>query len=294
MEQQETNRRCFGEGSSKEGQSSYAKLKVKMKSNHVELEHVQGVLQETHRIKIVLEGDLVKVRMELQGAQMELHSLCTELEEVKRINKELLKVTTDENTQLKRKLGLRWLHMKKLNVTITADEIRQDAMVAEVELLERTMAQQKAAKYKDTKRKVCRAFGWSIQKADPVLLRAACGFWESCTLDAKETHDRNSGRTRQQIWYELTCRGFQGKILEIMEKGLKMQNKFDVVELARKSDVDSRFNASSLGAVAHCETGRKKYERGLLCSDATLRRTQKQVCDLTKSVGAIFIFPDER
>jgi len=70
-----------------------------------------------------------------------------------------------------------------------------------------------------------------------------------------------------------------------MEKGWKMLHKFDVVELARRSDVDSRFNSRSLGAIAECETSRRKYERGLLCSSATLRRTQKQVLNLAARVG---------
>jgi hypothetical protein len=107
--------------SSKEGQSSYAKLKMKMKSNHVELVHVQEVLQETHRIKVVLEADLVtvrmdlnKVRMELQGAQMkeieheaELHSLCTELyEEVMNgAHKAQTKVALEKMTEVIRRLG---------------------------------------------------------------------------------------------------------------------------------------------------------------------------------------------
>ena len=32
-------------------------------------------------------------------------------------------------------------------------------------------------------------------------------------------------------------------------------NKFDVIKLARKSDVESRFNATSLGAVTQTQTG---------------------------------------
>jgi hypothetical protein len=90
-----------------------------------------------------------------------------------------------------------------------------------------------------------------------------------------EANDRKSVKTRQKMWYELTYRGFKWKVLDNMEKGFKKRKRFDVVEMARRSEVDNRFNASSL----------EKYERGLLCSDVILRRTQKQVFALAASVG---------
>jgi hypothetical protein len=37
--------------------------------------------------------------------------------------------------------------------------------------------------------------------------------------------------------------------------------------------------------MANCESGKKKYTRGLLCSDATLRRTQKKVHKLAEGLG---------
>jgi hypothetical protein len=46
------------------------------------------------------------------------------------------------------------------------------------------------------------------------------------------------------------------------------------------------------GAVSKCELGKKKYQRGVLCSDATLRRTQKRVLNLGKSLGYSY-FPRE-
>jgi hypothetical protein len=37
--------------------------------------------------------------------------------------------------------------------------------------------------------------------------------------------------------------------------------------------------------MANCESGKNKYTRGLLCSDATLRRTQKKVHKLAERLG---------
>jgi hypothetical protein len=43
----------------------------------------------------------------------------------------------------------------------------------------------------------------------------------------------------------------------LMDKAFKATSKFDVIKLARKSDVESRFNATSLGAVAQCAPGKE-------------------------------------
>jgi hypothetical protein len=56
--------------------------------------------------------------------------------------------------------------------------------------------------------------------------------------------------------------------------------------------VNCQFNATAVGAVASCEVGKKKYDRGILCSDVTLRLTQKQVLNLAKSLG-FSSFPTE-
>ena len=72
------------------------------------------------------------------------------------------------------------------------------------------------------------------------------------------------------IWQELTCRGFKGKLMDELNQAFKKQSRFDVVELARRSDINCQFNATAVGAVSHCELGKTKYDRGILCSDATL------------------------
>ncbi len=83
---------------------------------------------------------------------------------------------------------------------------------------------------------------------------------------------------------ELFCFGFKGKLLNELEGAIKKRTRFDVIELARKSDVNCQFNATAVGAVSQCQEGIKKYERGILCSDSTLRRTQKRVLNLAKSL----------
>ena len=71
MEQHETHRNK--RGGSKGGQSSYAKLKMQMKSNHQklavvedELVQVRSELQETQRQKCEFEAEVRLVRTELE------------------------------------------------------------------------------------------------------------------------------------------------------------------------------------------------------------------------------------
>jgi hypothetical protein len=95
-------------------------------------------------------------------------------------------------------------------------------MVAKFENSDRTAELQRKLKDYKTRKVVCRTFGWSLKNADPHLLRAACGFWESTTQDVEhyaEENDRVSLKMREDIWYELTCLGFKGKVLAKMEKG---------------------------------------------------------------------------
>ena len=146
---------------------------------------------------------------------------------------------------------------------------------------------------RDTRKAVSRAFGWNPLKVDPTLLRAACGFWAG-TVECSQTcgenkedvvEPRSSLKRRIEIWTNLTCHGFQGRVMETLEKEFFKRKKFNVVEICRKSDVDSQFNAVALQSMANCESGKKKYARGLLCSDTTLRRMQKKVHKLAEGLG---------
>jgi hypothetical protein len=146
-------------------------------------------------------------------------------------------------------------------------------MAAKVAGLEHTIEEanneqaKKDCRLKTTARAVRRHFGWSKATADPVLFRAAVGFWSACTMNGYEGEDRIGVKNRIDIWLQLTCYGFKGKVMEVLERRLKQRQQFDVVELARKSDVNSPFNATAVGAVSQCEVGKKKYDRGMLCSE---------------------------
>jgi hypothetical protein len=302
-----------GEGDNVGKESSYARVKGELKSCEHELALVRKFWEETHSNSVFLKAQCEQLQMELlktQETQFEWGEIIKaqreailqheeQLQEIKLKHEEelmelqlnhddLVNERSFDHMKWKRKIGFCNLSKEQLQETYDAlvanfafciqsnEQLQEtyDALVANLAASERTLKQQKRTKRNGTRRAVCRAFGWSRKTADPALLRAACGFWDG-TINGGHGEDRTSVQTRQEIWYELTCQGFQGKIVNKMDKAFKATSKFDVIKLARKSDVESRFNATSLGAVAQCAPGRRKYERGILCSDATLRRTQK-------------------
>ncbi len=92
-----------------------------------------------------------------------------------------------------------------------------------------------------------------------MLFHAAVGFWDACSTPRNEVGSRTSRTIRKDILLELVCVGFKGKLLNELEVAIKKRTRFDVIELARRSDVNCQFNATTVGAVSQCQEGIKKY-----------------------------------
>ena len=281
-------RRCTSVG--EEGhQSSYMKLKGELIECQHELGQVRAALEESEKLTADFAAECEQQKQKCIELRMELCSVqskhAEQLQESRLKHEEHLQ---NETMKLRRANGLCRLHMETLKETITLQSDAYDDLVAKCEVFEERIEDQETVEqstYGATRRAVCRAFGWEHKTANPILLRAACGFWEASTMLDGEGTERTSLKTRKQLWLELTCLGFKGTVLDEMEKEFKKRSKFDVVELARRSDVNSQFNATAVGAVSNCQVGKKKYDRGILCSDTTLRRTQKKVLKLAESLG---------
>ncbi len=50
---------------------------------------------------------------------------------------------------------------------------------------------------------------------------------------------RASFKRRMDLWINLTCEGFNGRVLVDLEKMFFERKKFNVVEICRESDVES-------------------------------------------------------
>jgi hypothetical protein len=149
-----------------------------------------------------------------------------------------------------------------------------------------------------TKKQVLKAFEWGESTADPVLLRAVCGFWEAISNPVQDvdyteaTKKRISKLDVMKMWMEVTLNGWAGKTKDALLKEFIQSKKYCPIQMARSSDVNSTFNVRAASDIAKCDQTRKKYERGLLPSDQTCRRVMQ--CVYKAAVGLGFSsFPVE-
>ncbi len=63
--------------------------------------------------------------------------------------------------------------------------------------------------------------------------------------------------------------GFVGELQAELEKDVVKKKRCNVFELAKLSDLESKFNPEALGSIAHCEPGVQKNHQGLLPSATT-------------------------
>ena len=128
---------------------------------------------------------------------------------------------------------------------------------------------------------VRKAFAWKTGEGDPVLMRAAKGFWQGTdtygaagdgtvpgTRDWRNTRKdvypgwmpteirpRRSKKQRVDIFNEILVKGFNGAAIESMTKVWNKSKRFSVVRLAKVSDMDSTFNPTAVGAIRACMRG---------------------------------------
>ena len=306
----------------KKGQSSYGLLKRKLAENVAEMEGLKVLVKQlrsdfletqNQKEKLAALLDVVKeptfqstarstsVSTSYQAMKKKQTMLVANNKYLKSVivkQREELEALKEDNGRLQ--LGKEQLEqgivacrraMQELSNNITILSNDNDVQASELKefvqkekLDEASQAWQRQS-YLNTKKAVLRAFGWKHATADPTLLRAACGFWDASAECTECGDSRSSLKRRMDLWIKLTCEGFNGRVHDVLEKIFVARNKFNVVELCRKSDVESKFNGCALQSISECQPGKKKYDRGLLCSDTTLRRLQQKVHTLAKRLG---------
>ena len=143
-------------------------------------------------------------------------------------------------------------------------EIQQNLNLLEEEKLTRIRHEYNA------RRSVLRSFRWKEKDVDPVLLDGAVAFWGSTVLEERTGRGRRTSKDmRKHILKALFKHGFKGELQNELEKELIQKKRWDVFELARLSDLESKFNSEAVGSIAHAETGLKKNQQGLLPSATT-------------------------
>ena len=143
-------------------------------------------------------------------------------------------------------------------------ELQESLHLLEEEKRTRLQKEQKA------RHSLLRSFRWKEKDVDPVVLKGAVAFW-GATVD-KESRGRGkrtSKEMRKTILKAMFKHGFDGELEAEFEKDVIKKKRWNVFELARLSDLESKFNSEAIGSIAHAETGLAKNQQGLLPSATT-------------------------
>jgi hypothetical protein len=127
-----------------------------------------------------------------------------------------------------------------------------------LELLEEEKQDRKQHEYK-AGNSLLRSFRWKERDVHPVVLDGAVAFWgATADKDCTGTSTRTSKETRKKIMKAIIKYGFQGELQKELEQEVVKKKRFKLYDLAKLSDLESKFNSEALGSIAHCETGLKK------------------------------------
>ena len=237
-----------------------------MKELAEQLMHTKVVVQEHERKVDHLGDELIEMESRVRNLESDKYFLDANLVE-----------RSNEVAQLKAECTQ--LEIKVKTLANSEKEIRQRWNSKQV--------RDNLHKFR-TKGKVLRAFEWEENSADPVLLRAVCGFWGALTVPADGVDKAQTILKRgdaMKMWKDFSLNGWAGLLRKELLKEFIESKKYCPIQMARSSDVNSTFNVRAASDIAKCDTTRVKYERGLLPSDQTCRRVMQCVYNAAVQIG---------
>ncbi len=97
-----------------------------------------------------------------------------------------------------------------------------------------------------SKSSLLRFFRWKEKDVDPVVLQGAVAFW-GATGEKERTglSNRSSKETRKTISKAIIKDGCGGELQAELEKDVVKKKRFNVFELAKLSDLESKFNSEA-------------------------------------------------
>ena len=95
-------------------------------------------------------------------------------------------------------------------------------------------------------------------------------FYRALDNEQNGENKRISCRARKQILKVIIEQGFNGELHDELEKEFMDKIRFKVFTLAKKSDLESKFNSEAIGSIAHCQPGHEKHMRGIIPSATTV------------------------
>ena len=252
---------------------SYMQQKV-MKCNEEmtlimeENERLKKNLEESKNSQIDLESKLQKSKAQVYTLEADLFlAKCAEAD----LKEEGMKIAK-ENEILKQE-------------QVTVEDVMQRAAIRR----KRALTEAKKERYRTT-RYVLAAFNWEKETADPVLLEAACAFWDALGRRKEsgeycEGHERVSCLSRKIAWKQITLQGWNGDMEKQLEAEFIFKKRYSALNFAKTSDLESKFNVKVATDLAKCDPKRKKYQRTMLPSDITCRRIMQRVYDEAEKLG---------
>ena len=218
---------------------------------HSHMERLKRMLKNSETERREVEAKLADAELTIAGLQASKASLQSMLNEsIKETDfgKQARKACEEEITILRQRSG--------------------EILESKEKLVGENLAR-KQHEYK-SKSSLLRSFRWKEKDVDPVVLQGAVAFWGATGEEKRRgSSNRSSKDTRKTILKAIIKNGFGGELQAELEKDVVKKKRFNVFELAKLSDLESKFNSEALGSIAHCEPGLQKHHQGLLPSATT-------------------------
>lgn len=280
---------------------SYSRLKTKVQKFSLDMMVMKAENEDLKKFKEEitlkqLEMERHVIAQQQMYTQMQMELEC-ELRKYRQMHEKLKlqKVDGDKRVYtLEAELFLS--KMAEEDLANENEELKQEKCKADKVIC----AAAKGAKMRkrSTRRHVLEAFQWEKKTADPVLLEAACAFWDA--LGAREEGDdyscenvRVSSLQRKIAWKAITLTGWNGDMEKQLEAEFILKKRYCAISIAKTSDLESKFNVKVTSDLAQCDPSRQKYERSFLPSDMTCRRIMQRVFNEAQNIG-FASFPSEQ
>jgi hypothetical protein len=207
--------------------------------NHTHLERLRRMLNNSETRRKEVETKLADAELKLEESKAVIESF--------QLSKATLEDTLNQSIQ-ETDFGKQARQACEEEITLLRH--RSGDILASLGKLEAEKVARKQHEYK-SKNSVLRSFRWKEKDVDPVVLEGAVAFWGATgEKEITGTGNRASKETRKAILKAIIKDEFGGTLQAELEKDGVKKKRFNVFDLAKLSDLKSKFNSEALGSIA--------------------------------------------